>query len=284
MVISVYALAGSRKMVSMAKESMAAKEWVVVTGAASGIGAELCRLFGRDGSSLVLVDKNLGGLEKTSAHLKREFGTQTVSLVYDLSLQEAPEQIYRELQNRGIEVNVLVNNAGFGTFGPFWETDAARDQALVNVNIMAPMLLTKLFLPDMVARGRGRILNVGSVSGFLASPYASTYYASKAFLLSFSQGVNASLKGTGVTSTVVCPGPTYTAFDWHNPQAGAAPPPRQRFQMEASQVAAAAYRGLRRGRLVVIPGPSNQALALLAKLLPRKFALWLLTLGQKKAN
>jgi short-subunit dehydrogenase len=183
-----------------------------------------------------------------------------------------------------VEVDVLVNNAGFGTFGNFWETDLGRDRALINVNIMAPMLLTKLFLPGMVERQRGRILNVGSVSGFLASPYASTYYASKAFLLSFSQGVATSLKGSGVSVTVVCPGPTYTAFDWHNAAEGGPPPQRTKFQMEAAEVAVQAYRGMRRGRMVVIPGASNKALALLARLLPRGFALWLLTLGQEKAN
>jgi short-subunit dehydrogenase len=179
---------------------------------------------------------------------------------------------------------VLVNNAGFGTFGNFWETDLVRDRALINLNIMTPMLLTKLFLPGMVRRKRGRILNVGSVSGFLASPYASTYYSSKAFLLSFSQGVATSLRGSGVTVTIVCPGPTYTAFDWHSTEDGGAPPQRKRFQMDATDVAAQAYRGMRRGQMVVIPGASNKALALLAKFLPRRLALSLLTLGQKKAN
>lgn len=265
-------------------EGMGAKEWVLVTGAASGIGAELCRLFGRDGSNIVLVDRNQDGLEKTSAELVEKFGIETISLVYDLSLQESSKQIYQDLQNRGVEIDALVNNAGFGTFGNFWETDLARDKSLINVNIMAPMALTKLFLPGMVERRCGHILNVGSVSGFLASPYASTYYSSKAFLLSFSQGVATSLKGSGVTVTVVCPGPTYTGFDWHSTADGGPPPERKRFQMEAGEVAAQAYRGMRSGRMMVIPGTSNKLLAILAKLLPRKFALWLLTFGQEKAN
>jgi len=259
---------------------MAATEWVLVTGAASGIGAELCRLFARAGSNIVLVDKSPDGLEKTGAELFGKFGIQTVLLVHDLSFPDAPEQIYRELEEQGIEIDVLVNNAGFGTFGNFWETDIGRDKALINVNIMAPMLLTRLFLPPMIARRKGRILNVGSVSGFLASPYTSTYYSSKAFLLSFSQGVATALKGSGVTATVVCPGPTYTAFNWHAEEGGP-PPQRKRFQMEAADVAAQAYRGMRRGRMVVIPGASNKALALLAKVLPRRFALWLLTFGQE---
>lgn len=265
--------------------SMAAKKWVLITGAASGIGAELGRIFARGGSNIVLVDKNEEGLQKTSADLVEKFGIETRTLTSDLSLQESPAQIYADLQKQGIEIDVLVNNAGFGTFGPFWETDLARDQSLINVNVMAPMLLTKLFLPGMVARKSGRILNVGSLSGFLASPHASTYYSSKAWLLSFSEGVATSLKGTGVFVTVVCPGPTHTGFDWHSQGEGdAPPPPRKKFQMEASDVAAQAVAGLRRGQLVVIPGASNQALALLAKLLPRRLALWLVTLGQNEAN
>jgi len=263
---------------------MATTEWVLITGAASGIGAELSRLFARDGAHLVIVDQNRDGLKKASVELENKFGAQTISLVYDLSLQETSEHIYRDLQAQNIEIDVLVNNAGFGTFGNFWETDLARDKSLINVNIMTPMLLTKLFLPGMVARKRGRILNVGSVSGFLASPYATTYYSSKAFLLSFSQGIATSLRGRGVTVTVVCPGPTYTAFNWHNTGGESTPPARKRFQMDVSDVANQAYRGLRRGQMVVIPGSSNKVLALFAKILPRKLALWLLTLGQNKAN
>ena len=263
---------------------MAIKEWVLVTGAASGIGTELCRVFARDGAKLILVDKNRSGLDKASAEFSAEFGIQTVSLCYDLSQPDAAAQIYDDVQSRGITVEVLVNNAGFGTFGPFWETDVEREQALVNLNIMAAMLLTRLFLPDMVRRKRGRVLNVGSISGFLASPYTSTYYSSKAWLLSFSQGVATSLRGTGVSLTIVCPGPTYTAFDWHSNGEDDSPPPRKKFQMDASEVAEVAYRAMKRGQMVAIPGASNRALAMLAKLLPRKFALWLLTLGQQKAN
>ena len=263
---------------------MATKEWVLVTGAASGIGAELCRLFARDGAGIVLVDRNQAGLVKMSAELASAFKVQTISLAYDLSQPQSCLQIFQELQAQNIQIDALVNNAGFGTFGNFWETDLARDQALINVNIMTPMLLTKLFLPGMIARKRGRILNVGSVSGFLASPYATTYYSSKAFLLSFSQGIATSLRGSGVTVTIVCPGPTYTAFNWHGTGDESTPPARKKFQMDVTDVAAQAYHGLRRGQMVVIPGASNKALAVFAKLLPRKFALWLLTFGQKKSN
>ncbi len=271
---------------------MAQNEWVLITGAASGIGAQLSRLFARDNFNLVLVDKNRDGLEKFRDELARDFSTETIALVFDLSNPQASPRIFDELQNRKIEIDVLVNNAGFGTFGNFWKIDSARDEALCYVNILAPMLLAKLFLPSMVQRKRGKILNVGSVSGFLASPYATTYYASKAWLLSFSQGLESSLKNSGVSVTIVCPGPTYTAFDWKNSSENsgqscggiAQKPARKKFQMEASEVARQAYRGLKRGQSVVIPGASNQALAVLARLLPRRFALWLLTFGQQKAT
>lgn len=263
---------------------MKTKGWALVTGAASGIGAELCRLLARDGFNIVLVDKNQSGLATMCAELAHGFSVRTVSLVSDLSLPESAQEIYRDIQARNIAIEILVNNAGFGTYGNFWEIDAARDKALINVNIMAPMLLTKYFLPEMVAKHRGRILNVGSVSGFLASPYASTYYSSKAFLLSFSQGIATSLKGSGVTMTIVCPGPTYTAFDWHSTSQGATAAPKKKFQMAASEVAAQAYRGMKRGQTIIIPGASNKALGVLAKVLPRRLALRLLTIGQSKAN
>ena len=257
------------------------KDWVLITGAASGIGAEFSRLFARDRARLVLVDRDADGLEKMSAELQAKFDCETVSLQFDLSHDGVPEAVFEALQQREIEIGVLVNNAGFGTYGNFWETDIARDKALVMVNILAPMLLSKLFLPGMVKRRRGKVLNVGSVSGFLASPYAPTYFSSKAFLLSFSQGVAASLKGTGVSITVVCPGPTYTAFNWHNTEDGGEPLPRKPYQMEARDVAAQAYRGMQRRQSVVIPGVPNKALAIAAKILPRQFAINLLSTAQK---
>ena len=120
---------------------MAEKEWALVTGAASGIGAELCRLFARDGSDVVLVDRDESGLVKMSAELEQKFGIRTLSLVYDLSMQEAPEKIFQELHRKEVRISALVNNAGFGTYGNFWETDLHRDKALVNVNILAYSLL-----------------------------------------------------------------------------------------------------------------------------------------------
>ena len=266
---------------------------VLITGAASGIGAELCRLFARDGYELVLVDKNEAGL----LVMRTEFESQVLSRVasgakvgtvhclrQDLSRQEAAAEIFDYVASLGLTIDVLVNNAGFGTFGPFWEIETSRDRDLVNVNVMTPMLLTKLFLPDMVARGHGKILNVGSVSGFSASPFATCYYSSKAFLLSFSTGLNSALKGTGVTATVACPGPTHTAFNWCEPLAQEKPARKKPLQMDAGVVAAIAYRGMQRGQAIVVPGWSNKALALLAKFMPRSWALALVKKGQTAVN
>lgn len=256
----------------------------LVTGAASGIGAELCRILGREGYGLMLVDRDAGGLERIEGELEEKGANTVHTFVQDLSSAEAVPNIMGWIAGLGVQVDVLVNNAGFGTFGPFWEIAPERDRDLVTVNIMVPVLLTKALLPGMVERGRGRVLNVGSVSGFGASPYATCYYASKSFILAFSSGLQSSLEGTGVTVTVVCPGPTRTAFDWTQPGKSSTPAKRERFQMEASTVAETAYRGMERGHMIVIPGWSNRALALLAKFLPRKVSLSLVKRGQRAVN
>lgn len=256
----------------------------LITGAASGIGAELTRLFAADGYQLVLVDKNGAGLELVKKQLQAAGPVHATCLVQDLALQDAAQTIFQALQEQSLVVDVLVNNAGFGTFGNFWEIDLERDKSLVNVNILAPVLLTKLLLPGMVQRGAGKILNVGSVSGFSASPYATTYYSSKAFLLAFSTGLHSSLDGTGVTCTVVCPGPTHTAFDWREPGGEAAPVARKPLQMLASDVATIGYRGMLQGKAIVVPGWSNKTLALLAKFMPRSVALKLVKKGQTTVN
>ena len=268
-------------------------ERVLITGAASGIGSELCRLFARDGYELVLVDKNEAGLLAMQSELQAQgpgdagAGRGAVKvhcLTQDLACQEAAGAIYDRVNALGLTIDVLVNNAGFGTFGPFWEIETSRDRDLINVNVMTPMLLSKLFLPAMVAQKYGKILNVGSVSGFSASPYATCYYSSKAFLLSFTTGLNSALQGTGVTATVACPGPTHTAFNWCEPLAQAKPELKKPLQMDAGVVAAIAYRGMQRGQPIVVPGFSNKALALLAKFLPRTMALALVKRGQTAVN
>lgn len=256
--------------------------WALVTGGASGIGAELCRLLAQEGYGIVLVDRDAAGMDKMARELTARVPVQQIE--QNLAAVDAAPHIVAELKRRGLEIEILINNAGFGTFGPVWEVEMERDRDLIQVNVTAPVLLTKLLLPPMIARGRGRVLNVGSVSGFGASPYATCYYSSKAFLLAFSTGVQSALEGTGVTCTLVCPGPTRTAFDWREPGARKGAAKRKPAQMDAATVAKQAYAGMLRGQAIVIPGWTNKALALMAKFLPRRVALALVKRGQSSVN
>lgn len=185
----------------------------LVTGASAGLGRDFARLFAADGHDVVLVARRRDRLEELAAELEHGgSGIRAHVLPADLTDRDAPVQVHDHLQANGIEIEFLVNNAGFGTNGPFAELDAQRELDQVAVNIGALTHLTRLFLPAMIARGRGRILNVGSAAGFQAGPYMATYYASKAYVIHFSEALAYELADTGVTVTVSCPGPVATEF------------------------------------------------------------------------
>ncbi len=189
----------------------------------------------------------------------------------DLSTPDGVEQVDREVQKLGIEIDVLVNNAGFGSQGRFAQMDASTQVRMIAVNIVALTRLTRLFLPAMLQRQRGRILNVASMAAFQPGPYMAVYYATKAFVLSLSEALDDEVRSTPITVTALCPGATHTAFDARADMAGAA-----LFQgrvMDAGTVAAAGYRGMMRGARVVIPGWRNQLRAIGARLAPRRFVL-----------
>src|ERR1035438_2534004 len=187
-------------------------ETVLVTGASSGIGLELARCFTADKSNLVLVARNTAALEKLAAELRGRFQIEVHVIPADLARPESPQNIFDELKGRGTVVDVLVNNAGFGLHGSFAELPLPRQLEIVQVNVSALVALTGLFLPGMVQRKRGGILNVGSVAGFLPGPHMAVYYASKAFVQSFSEALFEELRGTGVSVTNLCPGPTESNF------------------------------------------------------------------------
>ncbi len=202
------------------------------------------------------------GARLTAAH-----GIAAQVIAADLADRDAPERIVAELARRAIEIEFLVNNAGFGTSGPFAESDLGRELDLVQVNIAALVHLTGLILPGMIARGSGRILNLGSTAGFQPGPFMAVYYASKAFVNSFTEALAFELAGSGVTATVSCPGATATEF---SKVAGTA---RSRlFQagaMQASQVAAHAYRAMLAGKSLVIPGARNKMSVQIQRISPR---------------
>jgi short-subunit dehydrogenase len=228
----------------------------LVTGASVGLGAEFSKLFAADGHDVVLVARRRENLEALAAELVKQHGVRATVMPEDLNEPGAPERIVKALGEEGIEVEFLVNNAGFGTSGAFASADLARELSMLTVNITTLVHLTRLLLPAMVARRSGRILNIGSTAGFVPGPFMAGYYASKAFVNSFTQALAYELRGTGVTATVSCPGATLTEF------AKVAGNDKSRlFQaaaMGAPEVAAHGYRAMMRGRPMAIAGFRNQ--------------------------
>jgi uncharacterized protein len=242
-------------------------ETVLVTGASSGIGLELARCFAADGSRLVLVARNTPALEKLTAELRRDNKAEVTVFAADLSRPETPGKIFSELKGRGMVVDVLVNNAGFGAHGLFSELPLPRQLEMIQVNVAALTELTGLFLPGMVERRRGGVLNVASVAGFVPGPGMAVYYATKAFVLSFTEALAGELAGTGVKAMALCPGPTETNFGAVAHVQGARLVRIAR--MSAGDVAIQGHRAFRDGHVVDISGWKNRLLVLLIRLTPR---------------
>jgi hypothetical protein len=242
-------------------------ETVLVTGASSGIGLELAKCFAAEGSRLVLVARNASALEKLAGELRRDYKVEATVLTGDLSLPETPGKMFAELKGRGIVVDILVNNAGFGAHGLFSELPLQRQLEMIQVNVAALTELTGLFLPGMVERHLGGVLNVASVAGFVPGPGMVVYYATKAFVLSFTEALVGELAGTGVKVMALCPGPTETNFGKvaHVNDARLVRVAR----MSAKEVALEGHRAFRAGRAVVVSGLRNRLLVLLIRLTPR---------------
>jgi len=240
----------------------------LVTGASGGIGAEIARVLAGKGHDLVLVARSAERLAALAEELSRAHGIQARALAADLAQGEEPDRLARSIASEGSEVDVLVNNAGFGLHGPFVRTDGARELEMIQLNVVALTRLTKLLLPGMVARGRGRVLNVASTAGFAPGPFMAVYYATKAFVVSLSEALAEEVRGTGVTVTALCPGATRTAF------AGAAGMEdsalfRRGVVMDARTVARAGVEGMLAGRTLVVPGLANKALLASIRVTPR---------------
>lgn len=242
-------------------------ETVLITGASSGIGLELARCFAAEGSRLILVARNTSALEKLAGELRRDYDAEATVLTADLSLPESPRKIFSELKGRGIVVDVLVNNAGFGAHGLFSELPLQRQLEMIQVNVATLTELTGLFLPGMVERHLGGVLNVASVAGFVPGPGMAVYYATKAFVLSFTEAVAGELAGTGVKVMALCPGPTATNFGRVAHVNGARLV--RVASMTAKKVALQGHRAFRDGRVVAVSGWRNRLLVLLIRLTPR---------------
>jgi len=226
-------------------------------------------LLAQDKNDLVLVARDKKKLTELARDLTAAFGVAARVVSRDLVKPTAPAAIARELSEAGIEIETLVNNAGFGVYGPFAQTDGAQELAMIQVNIAAVTALTKVFLPRMLEKKRGRILNVASTAAFQPGPLMAVYYATKAYVLSFSEALANELAGSGVTVTALCPGPTETEFQkkagLEETRLFAGP-----LVSDARSIALAGYEAMKKGKRVVIPGLPNKILAQTVRISPRR--------------
>ena len=240
-------------------------DYVLITGASSGIGLELAKLFAADGRNLILVARREELLQEVADGLSSEYGIEVEVIAKDLTLTKSAEDIYKQLNDK--DIDIVVNNAGFGAVGPFSELDHKRQIDMVKLNITALTSLTRLFLPGMIEKNSGGILNVGSLAGFQPGPYATVYYATKAFVLSFTEGLKEELKGTNIKISCLAPGPTKTEF---GEISGLDRSNLFKFgTMGSAEVARQGFEGFKNNSTVVIPGFSNKLLPLLVRISPR---------------
>ncbi|WNQ10124.1 SDR family oxidoreductase [Paenibacillus aurantius] len=243
-------------------------ETVLVTGASGGIGLELAGLFAKDGYDLVLAARSADKLEEIKRELEKRHGISVTVLPQNVSGRENVEALWSAVEARGLTIDILVNNAGYGLYGPFAETDLTDELNMIDLNVSALTHLTKLAVRGMVSRGKGRILNVASLAAFQPGPLMAVYYATKAYVLSFSEALAHELQGTGVTVTALCPGATATGFE-------------KRAKLESSRlfkmgvmdvgtVSRAGYRGLLKGKRIVVPGFKNVLMVNASRFLPRR--------------
>jgi short-subunit dehydrogenase len=245
----------------------------LVTGASSGIGTELARGLAARGHGLTLVARREERLKDLAAELTDEHEVRIEVLTADVSDGAERDRLAQEIVHRGLQVEVLVNNAGFGSGGPFVELDGERETKMVRTNVEAVIGLSSTYLPEMVERGRGALLNLGSLIAFQPVPFQATYGATKAFVLSFTDALHEELRGTGVTATAVCPGPVRTEFGESGGFGGADDRIPSFMWLSAERVAKSALEGLESGDRVVVPGSMNQVAALSGQHLPRSLLL-----------
>ncbi|GAA3785415.1 SDR family oxidoreductase [Corallibacter vietnamensis] len=241
----------------------------LITGGASGLGYELALLLAKDTYNLVLVDINSDNLKQAKQTIEATYSVDVQILQKDLSVQNVAVDIMDAVGHA--KIDVLINNAGFGLFGTFHSTDWEREAQMLNLHVMTTTHLTKLVLKDMVASGSGRILNLSSLAAFQPGPLMSLYYATKGYILSFSEAIANELKDTGVTVTALCPGPTKTSFQ--EVVSSDSSENKIKFNMaDAKSVALYGYQAMMKGKTYAIPGKFNKFLATLPRIIPRNMA------------
>ena len=249
----------------------------LITGASGGIGYELALQLAADGYQLVVVARNSQRLQRIASEITGKFKVPVHIIEMDLSEMDAPQRLFEEVQTLGIQIDVLVNNAGFGVYGSYLETNGETELRMIDLNMRTLTDLTKRFVPGMVRRGTGGILNVASTGAFQPGPLMSVYFATKAYVLSYTEALANELQGTGVVVSVLCPGMTKTEFfiapDFSDQKQNVNLQRVERMMMDASAVAVIGYRGFKKGKRVIIPGLLNKLLAMTSKISPRGFVL-----------
>ncbi len=250
--------------------TFAVKDIALVTGASSGLGAEFARQLAAMNYDLVLVARSTDALQALADELQQKHGAQSIVLACDLSQPHAAQSLYNELQKRRVSLSLLVNNAGFGALGPCTDLSLEDQRQMIQVNVTTLTELTRLVLPSMLRAKNGRILNVASTAAFQPGPLMAVYYATKAYVLSFSLALSEETRGTGVTVTCLCPGPTRTGFAER-----AHMQKTQLFRfgvMDAASVVRTGIRACLRGRPLVTAGLTNKIGTFCTRLIPRMMA------------
>jgi short-subunit dehydrogenase len=240
----------------------------LITGASSGIGKSLAESFAKDGYDVILAARSVGKMALQAADLRQRYGITATVIAADLASSEGAAKLYADIKNRGFSLNALANNAGFGVYGEFKDSSLESELAMMLVNMNAVVVLTKRFLPDLLAVN-GKIINTASTAAFQPGPYMAVYYATKAFVLSFSEAMAAELEGTGVTVTALCPGPTASGFQDQADMHASALVKNKKLPA-AERVATLGYRAMQRGQRVYIPGVIHWLMAQSVRFTPRR--------------
>ena len=257
------------------------RKMVLVTGATSGIGYELAKIFAQDQCDLVLVARGCVRLDEVKQELEQKYACSVISIVADLACPESPGNVFNKVKQAGRQVDVLINNAGSGLCGAYSQLSWEQESHMLQLNCVSLCALTKFFLPGMIDRKNGKILNVASVAGFAPGPFMAIYYATKAFVMSYSQAISSELKGTGVTVTALCPGPTRTGFQAVAYKNDHARSKEKRFA-KASDVARFGYKAMQQGVPVAVYGIMNKLLVALLKFLPGGLSVHIIKAVQEK--
>jgi len=253
----------------------------LITGASSGIGLELAKIHASKGDNLILVARSKSKLDELKLSLEKEFKIKVIVINKDLSEINAAQEVYDEIKKNQITVDFLINNAGFGDFGMFYETDWNKELQMINLNITTLSHFTKIFLKEMVQRGNGRIMNVASIAAFQPGPTMAVYYATKAYVLHFSEAIPNEVEKTGVTITALCPGPTESGFQ-EAADMQESKLVKGRKLPTSKEVAEYGYKSMMFGKTVAIHGTINYLMVNSIRFSPRSLVVKLVRLVQDK--